>query len=217
MRIFSCLLILAALLSLSACYRPLYGDKDFGFNNSAQQDNLNQVEIAGIPDQTGQRLRNLLIDRFYLKGRPANPTYELRTNLTLIEEKLGIQKDATATRARLELTATYSLYSKATGKRVYNGFSRSLVGYNILDQQYATQASRENAADRGVRELADLITTRIALALDDKLPQTEPAPSPATRKTNPDGKFVGEAAPDEDAPATSIKRMTVEEYETFRR
>jgi LPS-assembly lipoprotein len=168
------LLLLAPFLVLGGCYQPLYGTKAFSATPSAAESRLNQVAIANIPDETGQKLRNLLIDRFYINGRPLRPDYELLTRLTIFEEKLGLRKDATTSRARLSLTADYDVIESATRKKIFSGISRSSVSYNILDQQFATLSSKENAVDRGLRELSEMITTRLLLALE-KQAQSEPA------------------------------------------
>jgi hypothetical protein len=54
-----------------------------------------------------------------------------------------------------------------------------------MDPEYATQRARENAVDRGVAELAELIATRVALALNDapgimteSVPETVPETVP---------------------------------------
>jgi LPS-assembly lipoprotein len=178
-------LFLIPLLLLAACYHPLYGSKDFSGTPSAQEKNLNSIFIAGIPDENGQRLRNLLIDRFYGAGRPATTSTRLEVQLVAFEEKLGLQKDATTTRARLNLTSNYTLFDSATNKPLFRATSRSTVSYNILDDQYATLALKEDAYSRGVRELSELMTTRLLLYFSNgggpsKPPAsiTPPAPEP---------------------------------------
>jgi LPS-assembly lipoprotein len=152
-------------LSLTGCYQPVYGQKSLAAMDAptAQEEKLGAIQIGSIPDVTGQRLRNMLIDRFYSYGRPTQPLYRLDVRLTPLEEKLGLQKDATVTRARLTLTANYDLVDSATSKIIFSGFSRSVVSNNVLNDEYATLTSREDAYDRAVRELSDLITTRLLI------------------------------------------------------
>lgn len=152
------------LLPLTACYHPLYGNKPRTMESaSAQEEKLNAIFITSIPDENGQYLRNLLIDRFYGQGRPIHPAYRLDITIAAKEEKLGLQKDATSTRARLNITATYTLFEKESGKSLFSATSRSTTNYNILDQQLGTLTSRENASQRGLKEIADLMTTRLLL------------------------------------------------------
>lgn len=159
---------LAAILFLAllpvvtgACgFKPVYGTTA---HDSAVGAALANVHIDPITDRNGQVLRNNLIDRFYTDGRPAGPRYRLAVALAATEEELGIQKDATATRARLRLQASYELIEISTGQVVYRTFSRSVVSFNLLDSQFAVLATRQDAYDRGLTELADDIRTRLSL------------------------------------------------------
>jgi len=86
-------------------------------NGTSTAEALNFVAIDNIPDRPGQELRNLLIDRFYVDGRPAQTNYHLKIALTMTEIQLGIQTDATSTRSQLNMTAKYTLVDNA-GKTV---------------------------------------------------------------------------------------------------
>jgi len=152
---------LITLLPLAGCgFQPVYGTRAGGVSAGAA---LANVQVDPIADRNGQVLRNNLIDRFYTDGRPASPRYRLSIALTAAEEQLGIQKDATATRARLRLQANYELIDNNSGQVVYRTFSRSVVAYNLLDSQFAVLASRQGAYDRGLTDLADDIRTRLSL------------------------------------------------------
>lgn len=165
MRIYLIPLFVLLLPLLSGCYQPLYGTKSMAFEPSAGESALNAIFISTIPDEYGQLLRNLLIDRMYASGRPAQPTHRLDVGLSSVEEKLGLQKDATTTRARLTIRSTYNLIDTKTNKPVFSAASRSVVSYNILDDHYATLASKENAYRRGMKEMSDLIVARLLLHL----------------------------------------------------
>ena len=156
------ILLLALLpVGLGACgFRPVYGTASV---DKATGTALADVQIDPIADRNGQVLRNNLIDRFYTDGRPAKPRYRLSVTLAATEEELGIQKDATATRARLRLQASYELIEIATGQVVYRTFSRSVVSFNLVDSQFGVLATRQDAYDRGLTELSDDIRTRLAL------------------------------------------------------
>ena len=154
------------LLLLAACYQPVYGNKTLLGPPSAREAQLNSIGLGNIEGEHGQKLRNLLIDRFYAGGRPAAPRYRLEIHLTSLEQKLGLQKDATTTRARLILTAQYNLLDAATHKSLLTGSSISSVSHNILNEQYATQVSEEDAWQRGLKDLAELVTMRVLLYFD---------------------------------------------------
>ncbi len=152
-----------ALVILSACgFQPLYGDKSYG---AGATEKLNDVDIGGIPDREGQKLRNLLIDRFYPTGRPSSTRYRLEVSLSATEQKLALQKDASAVRAQLNVTAPYRLIDTTNGAEVFRANARTIISYNVLEQHYAGVLTVENAYDRGLLEVANDITTRIAMHL----------------------------------------------------
>lgn len=150
-----------ACLWLSACgFQPMYGSHAPATKAARES----RVEIANIPDRDGQRLRNLLIDRLYLDGRPADAPYilaisPLKTDLT----NLGIRRDATSTRAMLQISATMTLTERATNAKVLERQIRSVGGYNELDNQFATLVSERSVTDHMLEELSDSITTELAL------------------------------------------------------
>ncbi len=161
--------VLLAALGLSGCYRPLYGEKPlFSAAPTAQEARLNSIAVAGIADEPGQRLRNLLIDRMYSRGRPAKPGKRLEVSLRIGEEHLGLQKDATTTRARLTVSAGFVLRSLGETRDVLlKGKARAIVNFSISDQAYDTLSAREDARNRGLREVADRIVTRLLLYLEE--------------------------------------------------
>lgn len=121
------------------------------------------IEIANIPNRSGQRLRNLLIDRIYVNGRPADARYELRiAPLTVLSTGLGIQQDATATRNQIEITARVMLVDTRAQTILMDRKMRAVGGYDVLDEQYATLVTRKTTTGHILADLADDIT----LALD---------------------------------------------------
>ncbi len=168
--------VLAALacLWLGACgFTPLYGDAAAGTEAAVSSN----IEIANIPDRDGQYLRNLLIDRLYLKGRPANAPYLLTlTPLKAELTSLGIRRDATSTRAMLQASTTLKLVERATNQVVLERDVRAVGGYNQLDNQFATLVSRESVSDHMLEELSDSIVTEVALYFSRNRPATGATP-----------------------------------------
>lgn len=116
------LFLLTAVLSLSACgFQPVYATKDYRLSNPPSGSasitaDLALVRLLPVKESIdsslqqssgrgGQKLQNLLIDRMYPQGYPQQPRYTLDVNLASTETQLGIQKDATATRAELQMNA----------------------------------------------------------------------------------------------------------------
>lgn len=152
--------LIAGLLLLGACgFRPLYGT---GADGSSAFDDLETVQVAPLPDRTGQRLHNLLRDRINPRGQPQAPRYVLQISLSEDLENLAIEQDETATRANLKLTARFRLRSVEGDEIVFRGVSNSVNSYNIVDSQFATFVSQRDARDRALRELSEDIRLRLA-------------------------------------------------------
>ncbi|MBC7324785.1 MAG: hypothetical protein H5T99_05675, partial [Moorella sp. (in: Bacteria)] len=85
------LLAVVMILQLTACgFTPLYGAR--GPAETAEtKAGLSRTYIESIPEREGQYLRNALMDRLYLDGRPEHPLYtltvlriqEIRTDLDI--------------------------------------------------------------------------------------------------------------------------------------
>jgi len=167
---------------LSACgFSPIYGAQT---PSGSTAEALNQIAIDNIPDRNGQMLRNHLIDRFYGKGRPANPLYRLTVNVTQTLQDLGIQANATSTRTLLDMTASYTL-NDAQGKTVLFGTAHSVTNFNRLSDQYGSLVASEYAQQRALNEVSEQIVNRVSLFMAEPLQKTtpqiitpQPSPSP---------------------------------------
>lgn len=158
------------LLGLAACgFQPLYGQR--GVTGGSTQDELAAIRIVPIADRTGQLLYNDLRDRLNPHGRPGDPRYLLHIVLTEQIEELAFRGDETATRANLRLIANYVLRrataeeEEAAAAVVADGEARTTTAYDILESQYATIVSIEDARARAVQVLADDLQARLAVAL----------------------------------------------------
>lgn len=152
---------------VTACgFSPVYGPKDKTVLVA-----MNNVAISNIPDRNGQILRNHLIDRLYIKGRPSNPTSRLSVSIRAEESDLAIQKDATASRRELALWAHYSLRT-FKGKELVKGTAHSIVSFSKLEAQYGTVTAQRNAYSRALKEASEQITNRLALYFAEGQHQT---------------------------------------------
>ena len=146
--------------ALGACgFQPLYSQR----TGSASPQELALVTIDTIADRDGQKLHNFLRDRLNPLGFPPEPFYRLQLKLNTTTRDLAIRKDETATRANLILTANFILRDIRTGKVLFKGRSRSTNSYNILESEFATIASLNDATTRAARELSDDISARLAI------------------------------------------------------
>ncbi|MBM3558418.1 MAG: hypothetical protein FJX53_00660 [Alphaproteobacteria bacterium] len=181
----SILLLCVALAVAAGCgFRPLYD----GGRSGETAVNLSDVAIATIPERVGQVLRNALLDRVAPYGEADAPRWLLRVGVDEQRSSYGVQKDATSTRASLRLGARFSLVERSSGQTVLSGTSMSINSFNVLRESFATAAAETDARQRGARELAEDITTRVAAfiaavrARDPAVVQpAAPAPAPAAR------------------------------------
>jgi len=126
-------------------------------------DQLAAVRIEPLKDRAGQQLHNFLRDELNPDGQPINPDYKLEIELTERTEKLAFRQDETATRANIILNSAFVLRAAEDDRVLYQGRVSSINSYNILDEQYATDISRDDAIERGLRELSQSIKLRLAV------------------------------------------------------
>jgi len=160
---FAGMTLVVIMLSLSACgFEPMYGTHSA--TAQAVNEALPNIDIGNIPDRDGQYLRNLLIDRLYTNGRPDAAPYTLtftRLNKNIVD--LGVQPDATATRAQIQITTHMELVDKATNKAVLQRDLKTVGAYNLVDDQLATLVSQQNIADSILQEMRDDAVTELSL------------------------------------------------------
>ncbi len=156
--------MLLPLLAGACGFQPLYGGIGSGRDTANV---LSEVEVGIIADRTGQQLRNELLDRINPRGRTGTPKYRLSVTLSESATRLAIRRDNTATLANLTLTASYDLVSIADSQPVLSGTVRSVNSYDISQEEFATVSAERDARRRAATDLADGITSRVAVFLAD--------------------------------------------------
>jgi LPS-assembly lipoprotein len=162
-------LTLGALAVLAGCgWQPLYGrigdgsGQPLGANAGPR---LASVHIAPIADRVGQHLYNALRDRLNPSGAPADARYDLVITIQESTDQMLVLEDQTATRINLTLNATYQLYQRGTKTAISVGHSRSTTTYDLLNDEFATIQSADDAHRRGALALADDIAAQVAVFL----------------------------------------------------
>jgi len=156
-------MIAGTIPALGACgFRPVYGTGEDGLNGRA---NLEKVDIAIIPDRSGQLLRNHLIDRFYRNGYPVDAPYRLIVSLIQSTNTAAVRPDQTTDRLDLSTSANFRVVDKKSGRVLFSDSALSRTAATGLRQQYAYVAGVQAGGERTLIEIADLITTRTAVAL----------------------------------------------------
>lgn len=159
-----CAALLFAAFALTGCgFTPLYGNHSAGANQSVRAQ-LSGVYIANIADQSGQYLRNALMDRFYAQGRPGTPAaYNL--NVASVAEsrsELDITKTSDSTRAQLYMTTSFVL-NDGKGQPLLTRSLTAVTSYNILDSQFTTRVAEDAARRQALDDLARQIETHLLL------------------------------------------------------
>lgn len=143
---------------LTACgFQPLHTQKSTSSGTPILGSN---IQIAPIANREGQILRGYLQERLNPHGQSA-PEYILETNITESRQDLGIERDTTATFARLSVTANYVLKSTDTGVVLLRSSARSINSFNVVDSPYAEQIAEQDARERALREIADDMALRL--------------------------------------------------------
>ncbi len=155
-------LLLGVAVGLSACgFKPLYGRPEAQALSSV--DHMAAIRVAPLADRVGQQMHNLLRDRLNPYGQPRDPVYRLDVAINETRQQLGIRKDETATRANLILSASFTLSELESDRVLLRGRTSSVNSFNILTNQFATDASEADARGRALRELSDSIRVRLGI------------------------------------------------------
>ena len=149
------------LLPLAACgFHPLDGEYAQGID----EPELAAIKVAPIRDRIGQQLEWALREELNPRGVSAESRYTLLVSLSITRTDLGLQRDASATRGRIDALAQFSLLDHA-GKSIYSSHTQSVSAFNIVNDAYASQVAEDDARTRTVRDLSEEIRTRLALFL----------------------------------------------------
>lgn len=159
------LLTLLSLLTLTACgFSPVYGTGSNTEQSTSAKAGLSDISIAIIPDREGQFLRNALMDRFYTSGTPASAVYSLQ--IKPIQENIynfDITIDSEATRRQLKLTTDMALIDNKTNKAVLTHKLLSIASHNVLESEFSTIVTEQNARENALNDLARQIERQLTL------------------------------------------------------
>lgn len=170
MRIYSGLLfvVLMASFFLSACgFTPIYATSSSATApQGALSSVMQQIEIANIPDRSGQILRNALVDRLNAQGTPSAPGYRLEiSNLSETVRDMDVTIRSDATREQMKLTAALALRDLETQQIVMTKKLSATGSYNILEGEYTTRVSRQNLRESLLTRLSEQAERSVILFL----------------------------------------------------
>ena|SRR5689334_15566576 len=159
-----CIALLLLMLPLAACgFHPLYGES----RRVADAPALAAIKVLPIADRIGQQLELSLREQFNPRGLSLEPRYNLSITLAIARADLGIQRDATATRGQVSVTASMVLADAKTAKVLYRGAVHSLSSFNVVNDAFSAQVAQDDSDTRAMRDLADEIHTRVAIFLQE--------------------------------------------------
>lgn len=145
---------LVALAALAGCgFAPVYGPGGAG---TALRDSI-QFEVPASVE--GYRLGRRLEDRL-----GTGSAYRLSVTIATEEDTVATAPDGVTTRLNLTGVADYTLIDSATGDTVASGRVNSFTGYSTTASTVAANTAADDARDRLMIQLADLIVTRLIAA-----------------------------------------------------
>lgn len=177
----ACVLALVA-MPLAACgLQPVYAPQA-ALPASAAAEGLAGIEVALIPERSGQLLRNALQERFERSGLAVPRRYELAVSYRFSGESIGIQQDYSATRIRFVGQANYALRALDPAQgTLTTGLARVLDGANVFNQQFFALDQETETVQRRVAEaVADQIALQLALYFHQHPPATAQADGAAS-------------------------------------
>lgn len=159
-------LIVTAFALVGCGFSPVYGKYANGGASSPVSQALDSVYINTIPDRSGQKLRNLLTDKFYKTGDKTRDNAAYRLTVSSVNEAiygLGIAKDASATRSQIKQTTSFTL-TRANDPEETPLLERTVTAvssFNSLASQYTTLVTEEDARDQTIKDIANQITVML--------------------------------------------------------
>jgi LPS-assembly lipoprotein len=158
---------LLACVALTACgLSPLYS----GGSNAVAAQGIAAIDIPAIEGRGGWLIKNALDARLGVAGQ-TTPQYRLDVRLDDSLQALGVLNDDTTSRERRILRARYQLVDLATGAVLLDATAGSDAGIDVVSSEYATIAAEQTALENLAREVADRMTTQIALTLRNRAAQ----------------------------------------------
>jgi LPS-assembly lipoprotein len=160
--------IAALALTLSACFRPLYGPTASGEHLDSVLSSIEVAEVATAPvyERVGHYLRNELIFDLNGSGLPHPKRYKLALSFSesvrspIVESTTGRAQSAT-----LIGTVNYRLLSLDGKKVVTEGTATGYASYDRTPQRFATVRAARDADIRLAKSLSEQIRTRLSVAL----------------------------------------------------
>jgi LPS-assembly lipoprotein len=153
-------LLVVALGPVGCGFRPLYAERPAA--EGAVSSDLAAIRVLAIDDRSGQRLRNVLMQRLTPHGESAQPRYSLITQLTESSSGVAQSLDGSATLGNVTIIATFSLIETSSGRSLMGGSARAITSFRYFGPRYGSVALERDAQERSLVELGDDIRAQLA-------------------------------------------------------
>ncbi len=138
---------------LAGCgFQPMYGSLS---PNTQAGIELENIELSIPNTRLGALLHNQLADTIYSQGAPAEPAHQLAIQIDSFERSTALRIDASTAREIFELQTRFQLTDIESGEVVYTGARTTTASYDVVDSQFSTLVSKEDAQTRAVRQMSD--------------------------------------------------------------
>lgn len=168
-------LAISLVFFLSACgFQPLHGQayrETLTVDLSSVRVSVTGSSIAVtsksvLPRRYGELLKAQIEDKTNPRNAPTEKRFVLDISFTENDLALFVNPDGTASRGDLNYASTYSLKRLSDNKVVATGAILRVSSYNSSPTaDFASYVSIEDARKRGIRELAEDYTLRLATLL----------------------------------------------------
>lgn len=148
--------IAALIVTLAACgFEPMYG----GSGGAALQQRLSGIDVAPIPERTGQILQQNLTDQL---GGGNGAAYRLDVDLEQTDTGSGFRADEATTRINIMLKAKYRLRRLSDDRVLLETETRAFSAYDVVESEFATLTTRQDTLRGLAEELSRRISARLA-------------------------------------------------------
>ncbi len=148
---------------LAGCgFHPMYGEEEA----EAVDPELASVTVLPIADRLGQQLRFMLREQLNPDTLDVTPRYLLQVSLNAQRIDLGLQRDATSVRGRIDLSASMHLSRADNHKEIFQWSAISSADFTILSDAYAAQVAEDDARVRTIRDVSRQIRLRLSAFLE---------------------------------------------------
>lgn len=151
--------------ALSGCgFRPLYGNRTPGgapTGSVSINQQLAGIRVEPIANRLGQQVHNALRDGLNPLGQPVASTHRLAVSLTVRTYGALAQRDLSASRRNVEVTASYQLTDSA-GTVILVDYAQTQTGYDEFDDPINDISANDHALERSALQIAEQIKLRLA-------------------------------------------------------